>query len=80
MLLLYTAEWWVHSRSHTSGHQLHFDSDETRIEGGGTPRHPIASIVIYLGQNDVGGPTLVTDQLLGNDVYTYMHYINMTLS
>ena len=21
------AEWWVHSRPHTSGHQLHFDSD-----------------------------------------------------
>jgi uncharacterized membrane protein YgcG len=23
------AEWWVHSRPHTSGHQFHFDSDET---------------------------------------------------
>jgi hypothetical protein len=29
-----TAEWWVHSRPHTSGHQFHFDSDETAMYGG----------------------------------------------
>jgi hypothetical protein len=28
------AEWWVHSRPHTSGHQFHFDSDETALYGG----------------------------------------------
>jgi len=26
------AEWWVHCRHHNSGHQLHYDSDETAIE------------------------------------------------
>jgi len=25
------AEWWVHTRSHTSGHQLHFDSGERGV-------------------------------------------------
>ena len=29
-----TAEWWVHSRPHSSGHQFHFDSDETALYGG----------------------------------------------
>ncbi len=28
------AEWWVHSRPHSSGHQFHFDSDETALYGG----------------------------------------------
>ena len=47
------AEWWVHSRPHCSGHQLHFDSDETAIEAGGKAQHPICSLVIYLGgEND----------------------------
>jgi len=44
----YTAEWWVHSRPHSNGHQLHFDSDETRIMAGRTPQHPIVSTVLYL--------------------------------
>ena len=26
------AEWWVHTRPHSSGHQLHFDSDNEGIE------------------------------------------------
>ena len=43
------AEWWVHSRPHCSGHQLHFDSDETAIEAGCKAQHPICSLVIYLG-------------------------------
>jgi hypothetical protein len=42
------AEWWVHSRPHSNGHQLHFDSDETRIMGGRTPQHPLVSTVLYL--------------------------------
>lgn len=60
------AEWWVHSRVHSSGHQLHFDSDETSIEDGGAPHHPLVSCVLFLDA-DVGGPTLVTDQLLCDD-------------
>ncbi|KAJ1411196.1 hypothetical protein B484DRAFT_311538, partial [Ochromonadaceae sp. CCMP2298] len=41
------AEWWVHSRPHCSGHQLHFDSDETRLLAGSSPRHPLVSTVLY---------------------------------
>jgi hypothetical protein len=58
------AEWWVHSRHHSSGHQLHFDSDETGISEGLKAIHPIASCVVYLN-SDAGGPTLVTNQVLG---------------
>jgi len=58
------AEWWVHTRPHTSGHQLHYDSDETGIEDGQPPMHPLISTVLYV-EEEVGGPTLVTNQLLG---------------
>lgn len=65
------AEWWVHSRPHTSGHQLHFDSDETRIADGGTPQHPICSCILYLEEDGtIGGPTLVTDQTLQGGMAT----------
>lgn len=60
------AEWWVHTRPHSSGHQLHFDSDDEGLKRSveGRPLHPICSTVLYL-EEGVGGPTLVTDQLLG---------------
>mmetsp|Transcript_20103 Transcript_20103/g.28814 ORF Transcript_20103/g.28814 Transcript_20103/m.28814 type:complete len:654 (-) Transcript_20103:234-2195(-) len=57
------AEWWVHTRPHSNGHQLHFDSDETRIEAGRSAAHPIVSCVLFLS-DDIGGPTLMTDQLI----------------
>ena len=50
------AEWWVHSRAHSSGHQLHFDSDETGIENGQT----IKGINIYI--YDVFVPTCLLDK------------------
>lgn len=31
-------EWWAHRRPHSSGHQMHFDSDN---EGRGGVRNPI---------------------------------------
>lgn len=63
------AEWWVHTRPHSSGHQLHFDSDETRLEGGGgKPQHPIASTILFVNGSDVGGPTLVTNQVLNGKI------------
>eukprot|EP00605_Chrysophyceae_sp_TOSAG23-4_P001997 GSChrysophyteH1.ASY1.ANO1.2211.1 assembled CDS len=72
-----TAEWWVHSRVHSSGHQLHYDSDETALGDGHTPCHPIASCVVYLDDNDnndtsvcTGGPTVVTNQTLGGSLAT----------
>lgn len=56
------AEWWVHSRPHINGHQLHFDSDETRIQtGAGKVQHPIVSCVLFVTAG-VGGPTVVTNQ------------------
>jgi hypothetical protein len=58
------AEWWVHSRVHGAGHQLHYDSDEKHIARGGAPKHPLFSTVVYLC-DDAGGPTCITDQKLG---------------
>ncbi|KAJ3126883.1 hypothetical protein HK098_007017 [Nowakowskiella sp. JEL0407] len=68
------AEWWAHNRPHHHGHQLHFDSDnEGKTRQGGKPRHPIVSSVLYLEDGfdvgsgtSVGGPTLVTNQRLGD--------------
>lgn len=64
------AEWWVHNRSHCSGHQLHFDSDESALEKGLRPMHPIASMIIYVS-GDVGGPTLVTNQILDGKLASF---------
>ncbi|KAK3238681.1 hypothetical protein CYMTET_51323 [Cymbomonas tetramitiformis] len=57
------AEWWAHCRPHSSGHQMHFDSDD---EGNCGVRNPICSTVIYLTRAGLGGPTLVTDQTLAS--------------
>ncbi|KAI8622370.1 hypothetical protein BC830DRAFT_1162989 [Chytriomyces sp. MP71] len=65
------AEWWVHTRAHSAGHQLHFDSAHEGAHSNSkkrkrkAPVHPIASCVVYLSE-DVGGPTLVTNQRLGD--------------
>ena len=65
-------EWWAHCRPHSSGHQLHYDSDAEGLpDASGQPRHPIASCVLYLSSDDaarVGGPTLVTQQRRGDSV------------
>lgn len=63
------AEWWTHSRPHGSGHQLHFDSDETAIESGYEPNHPIMTLIVFL-DGSVGGPSLVTNQVLGGPLAT----------
>lgn len=55
-------EWWAHCRPHGVGHQLHFDSDD---EGQGGVRNPLLSSAFYLTGSGVGGPTLVTDQRMG---------------
>jgi hypothetical protein len=65
------AEWWVHSRPHCGGHQLHYDSDESRIALGGTPNHPVATVVLYLSSEKIGGPTMVSDQLLNQTLGTH---------
>ena len=59
------AEWWAHTRPHPSGHQLHFDSDN---EGIGGIRNPIVTSVTYLSDGEVGGPTLVTNQRLEDEI------------
>jgi len=60
----------VHSRPHICGHQLHFDSDETRIEAGGSPQHPVLTCVLYLSEAGIGGPTVLTNQRLAGDLAT----------
>ena len=53
-------EWWAHCRPHSSGHQLHFDSDD---EGRGGVRNPVCSTVINISSDvGMGGETLVTTQ------------------
>jgi hypothetical protein len=57
-------EVWAHNRPHASGHQLHFDSDD---EGRGGVRNPVCSTILYLSENqDIGGPSLVTNQRLSS--------------
>jgi len=56
------AEWWAHCRPHSTGHQLHFDSDD---EGRAGVRNPIVSSALYL-TSGIGGPTIVTDQAIGS--------------
>eukprot|EP01060_Flectonema_neradi_P007370 TRINITY_DN15128_c0_g1_i2.p1 TRINITY_DN15128_c0_g1~~TRINITY_DN15128_c0_g1_i2.p1 ORF type:complete len:443 (+),score=65.95 TRINITY_DN15128_c0_g1_i2:40-1329(+) len=55
------AEWWVHSRPHPHGHQMHFDADN---EGKGGVRNPLANCILFLSEG-CGGPTLVTSQEYG---------------
>jgi hypothetical protein len=43
-------QWWAHCRPHSSGHQLHFDSDD---EGRGSVRNPIISTVLHLSEDEV---------------------------
>jgi len=57
------AEVWAHHRPHCSGHQLHFDSDN---EGRGEVKHPLVSSILYLSEEGCGGPSLMTDQRLGD--------------
>jgi hypothetical protein len=58
------AEVWAHHRPHCSGHQLHFDSDN---EGRGEVKHPLVSSILYLSEEGCGGPSLMTDQRLGDE-------------
>ena len=60
------AEVWAHRRPQCSGHQLHFDSDNEGIGGAASIRNPLVSAVCYLTEEGLGGPTLVTDQCLGD--------------
>ena len=77
------AEWWVHSRPFCNGHQFHYDSDETNTSNGEKPQHPLVSAVVYCtepvgagsahaedrsGYVGMGGPTLVTNQVLADHI------------
>jgi hypothetical protein len=51
-------------------HQLHFDLDEEALrEKSSSPKdlHPLVSAVLYLSDQNVAGPTLVTNQTLDED-------------
>ena len=58
-------KWWARVVPHgAAAHQLHFDTDN---EGDAAQScgNPIASCVLYLSGDEVGGPTLVTDMTAG---------------
>ena len=57
------AEWWLHSRPHTAGHQLHYDTDEQRLRSGAGVHCPLVSTVLYLSGAAAAGPTVVLDQV-----------------
>ena len=59
------AEWWVHKRGHGNAHQLHWDTDENFLQSAdGGVRHPLMSAVLFLSEDDIGGPLFVANQVL----------------
>jgi hypothetical protein len=60
-------EWWVHARDARSGHQLHFDSNETHLMLRGEVLHPVYSTVLVLSPGSASQPLLVIDQRLHED-------------
>ncbi|CAM9242008.1 unnamed protein product, partial [Ectocarpus fasciculatus] len=58
-------EWWAHNRYHSNGHRLHYDY-VVNEENPTTPRHPVATCIIYLTEN-CGGSTFVTDQTVASE-------------
>jgi hypothetical protein len=61
------AEWWTHSRDQISGHQLHYDTDESRLTKENDLHFPIISTVWYITPGVSGAPTLITDKMFGQD-------------
>jgi hypothetical protein len=57
-------ELWAHNRPHATGHQFHFDSDNEGIDG--VIRNPICSCILYLSEESVGGPSVITNQRLAS--------------
>jgi hypothetical protein len=59
-------EWWVHTRpvGASLGHNLHFDTDESKLEtaADGSISHPFVSSVLYLTAPPVSGATIVFQQ------------------
>lgn len=61
-------EMWAHNRPHATGHQFHFDSDNEGCctKDDNVIRNPICSCVVYLTDDNVGGPSVVTNQRLAS--------------
>jgi hypothetical protein len=57
------AEWWVQRRAVTNSLDFHFDIDSCMMHSKKIMRSPDISSIFYL--SDVGGPTVVLDQRLG---------------
>jgi hypothetical protein len=57
-------EMWAHNRPHATGHQFHFDSDNEGCTN--VIRNPICSVIVYLTNGTVGGPSIVTTQRLAS--------------
>jgi hypothetical protein len=73
--ILHNSIKWT-SSSHSSGHQLHFDSDDEGLtREGGKPVHPICSTVLYL---DEGYNHLITPLLHPLASLLYLYYPRIT--
>ena len=55
-------EMWAHNRDHATGHQFHFDSDNEGCTE--VIRNPICSCILYLSDDNIGGPSIITNQRL----------------
>jgi len=55
-------EWWVHARDPASGHQMHFDTNESRIVLGQCVLHPVISSVLVVNPGCNRQPLLVARQ------------------
>ena len=55
-------EMWAHNRYHATGHQFHFDSDNEGCTE--VIRNPICSCIVYLSDDTIGGPSIITNQRL----------------
>ncbi|RHY26410.1 hypothetical protein DYB32_007637 [Aphanomyces invadans] len=69
------AEWWVHSRDQISGHQLHYDTDESRLTQEHSLNYPLVSTVWYIAPGQSGAPTLITDKTFGQDASVSKGYL-----
>ncbi|RHY69330.1 hypothetical protein DYB34_007329 [Aphanomyces astaci] len=69
------AEWWVHSRDQISGHQLHYDTDESRLTQTNQLFYPLVSTVWYLSPGMSAAPTLVMDKMFGQDASAAKGYL-----
>jgi len=66
-------EWWVHARDPASGHQMHFDTNESRIVLGQGVLHPLISSVLVINPGCGRQPLLVAHQRFADPASEAVH-------